>query len=90
MNEGKLSEAQAKGSRSQTLLNDPLLKECFTYLHDEYIAAWKRTSVKDSEAREKLWQAVQLLGLVQDHLKKFVSDGKIASRDLAQIKYLKR
>jgi hypothetical protein len=90
MDEIKAVMAQGKAARAEELLRNELLQECFKYLHDDYISAWKRTAVRDNEAREKLWQAVQIVGLVQDHIRKFVIDGKIASRDLSNVKYLKR
>jgi hypothetical protein len=64
--------------------------EAFTYLNDEYLRAWRNTRVKDTEAREKLWQAIHIVQLVHDHLNKWAIDGRIASKDLASIKYLKR
>ncbi len=90
MDEFKAGAIQQKGLRAQELLNNDLLREVFTYLETEYLLAWRRTRVMDTQAREKLWQAVQIVGLVQDQLGKFVRDGKIATRDLASIKYLKR
>ncbi len=90
MDEFKAGAVQQKGVRAQELLNNDLLQEVFTYLETEYLTAWRRTRVRDTEAREKLWQAVQIVGLVQDNLKKFIVDGRIATRDLASIKYLKR
>ena len=89
MDEIAATAKQGKGARAEELLRNELLQESFKYLNDEYISAWRRTTVKDTEAREKLWQAVQIVGLVQDHLKKFVSDGKVSTKDLANIKYLK-
>ena len=89
MDEIKLSRAQGRGRQAEELLKNELLQETFKYLTDEYIAAWRRTAVKDTEGREKLWQAVQIVSLVNDHIRKFVDDGKIATKDLASIKYLK-
>lgn len=90
MDEIKLGQQQAKGARAYDLLSNDLLKEVFSYLETEYLKAWRNTRVKDTESREKLWQAVHIVNLVQDHLKKFVVDGRIATKDLAQVKYLKR
>lgn len=81
---------QARAGQAQVLLENELLKECFQSLHDDYIATWKICAVKDTEGKERLWQAVNILGKVQDHLKKMVIDGRIASKDLAAIKTLKR
>ena len=90
MDEIKLGQQQGRGAAAESLLQSDLLREVFSYLETEYLKAWRNTRVVDTEAREKLWQAVHIVNLVQDHLKKYVSDGKIASKDLANIKYLKR
>ncbi len=90
MDEIELSKRQSKGARAQELLNSDLLREVFSYLEGEYLLAWRNTRVSETAAREKLWQAVHIVGLVRDHLQKFVSDGKIASVDLNNIKYIKR
>ena len=90
MDEHKANLIRERGLRAEELLNNSLLQEVFSYLETEYLSAWRKTRVMDTQAREKLWQAVQIVGLVQDHLGKFVRDGKIATRDLAAVKYLKR
>ena len=90
MDEITLGKKQAKGAAAEALLNNELLQQSFKALHDEYIENWKITHFKNVEGRERLWQAIQIIGKVEDHLKKMVSDGKIATRDLSQIKYLKR
>ena len=90
MDEIKLGQLQGRGAAAAQLLESEMLKEVFAYLETEYLEAWKRTRVKDIEPRERLWQAIQIVGLVQEQLKKWVVDGRIASKDLANIKYLKR
>ena len=79
-----------KAGQAQALLENELLRETFKTLHDEYINAWKITHFKNVEARERLWTAIQIIGKVQDHIKKLIIDGRIASKDLAAIKTLKR
>jgi len=90
MDEIKLGQQQGRGAAAEALLQSELLKEVFSYLETEYLLAWRNTRVADTQAREKLWQAVHIVNLVKDQLQKYVSDGKIASKDLANIKYLKR
>jgi hypothetical protein len=90
MDEYELGRQQQRGVKAQELLNSDILKEAFTYLNDEYLRAWRNTRVKDTEPREKLWQAIHIVQLVHDHLNKWAIDGRIATKDLASIKYLKR
>ena len=90
MNEDKSQAAITRASRAQVLLNDELLTEAFITLDAEYVRAWRSTDVRDDDARQRLWQAVQVLGKVREHLKKLVSDGKIAQKDIAQFEQNRR
>lgn len=81
----KLETAIARGSRAEALLKSELLQEAFTKLEDDYIAAWKSWPAADSAGREQLWQAVNVLGKVRDHLVKVVNDGKLARRQLSDL-----
>jgi len=85
MDEVKLAIAQDRGIRAQALLDNALLQESFAYLESEYLKAWRNTKVKEADHREKFWQAIQILGIIQEHLKKFVTDGKVAAMDLARL-----
>lgn len=85
VDEIKLGIAQHKGVRAQELLNNTLLQETFQYLETQYLQAWRSTKVRETETREKLWQAIQILGIIQEHLKLFVTNGRIAAADLNRL-----
>jgi hypothetical protein len=82
MSEDKLQAAISRGARAQALLENQLLQDAFEKLEDDYIAAWKTWPVADAAGRERLWQAVNVLGKVRDHLARIVADGKLAQREL--------
>jgi len=90
MDEIELGRRQAKAGKAYELLHSDLLKETFGYLENEYLQSWRNSSVKDEKGRENLFLAIRVLDHVRAHLNKLVIDGKIASKDLANIKYLKR
>lgn len=90
MDEIELSKKQERGAQAEALLRNELLKETLNYLKSEYISAWLNTRPQDAEYRERFWQAAQIVGRIHDHITKFVTDGRIASKDLASVKYLKR
>lgn len=90
MNEVEASQAQERGARATALLENDLLKECFEALRADYLDTWKRTHYKEVEGRERLFLAYQIVGKVEDHLKKIAVNGRIATRDLSQIKNLTR
>ena len=85
MDEIKLGLAQERGARAQDLLNSSLLQDTFQYLESEYLQAWRSTKVRETESREKLWQAIQILGIIQEHLKSHVTNGRIAAADLRRL-----
>jgi hypothetical protein len=82
MNEDKLQTAINRGQRARELLEDKLLQEAFAKLEADYVAAWRTTRALDKDAREKLWQAVNIVGKVRGHLGKVLADGKLAQVDL--------
>ena len=85
MDEIKLGIAQHRGVRASELLENTLLKESFQYLETEYLQAWRNTKVLDTTSRERLWQAVQILGIIQENLKTHVINGRIAAEDLRRL-----
>ena len=46
---------------------------------------WKTTPARDTEGREKLWQAVQIVGKVKSHLEAVAANGRLAERQIAEI-----
>jgi hypothetical protein len=82
MSEDKLHSALNRAAQAETLMRNELLTEAFAKLEADYIAAWRTTSALNTAAREKLWQAVNIVGLVRGHLLKIVSDGKLAQAEL--------
>ena len=90
MQELELGRREHRGKLAENLLNDELLQEAFQVIHDDYLGQWLRTDTKDTEIRERLWAAIRILGQVELHLKKVVRDGRLATSDLAKVKYLKR
>ena len=88
----KLELAKSRAARAQALANDDLLKEAFTTLEAEYTEFWKATPVRDQDARERVWQAIQVIGKVKGHLQTIIDDGKIANKRIAELndgKFLK-
>ena len=85
IDEHKLNLAVAPRARAEAVLQDELLQEAFAALEDRYIEEWRATAFRDSDARERLWRAVDVLRKVKDHLGKIMSDGKLAQRELDQL-----
>lgn len=82
MSEDKLQTAVSRGARAKALLNDDLVVSSLSQLESDYIAAWKATGARDTDARERLWQAVQVVGKFRDHLGLVVQDGTLAQAEI--------
>lgn len=84
-NENKLIRDAGTGIRARQLLEDELLVEAFKTLEDAYTAGWRNTKAEDTAAREKLFLAVNIVGKVQEHLRRALENGKFAQAELDQI-----
>jgi len=85
-----LTKAGERAARAQRLLDDALLIEAFDTLDRDYLKAWRATAARDTDARERLWQAVQVVAKVRDHLAGAVTNGKLAQRELDELAARKR
>jgi hypothetical protein len=81
----KLNADIARQARAQALMADELLQEAFVRLEHRYIEEWRVSQFRDTDARERLWQAVNVLRKVKDQLGKIVSDGKLAQREIDEL-----
>ena len=85
MNDDKIQRQINEAAHADGLLRDEFLWSQFDYLEKEYIDGWKITPARDTDARERLWQATQVIGKVKDHLRKVLSDGKLAKQELNRL-----
>jgi hypothetical protein len=86
--ESRLQEAAAKAVRAQELLDNGLLADAFENLEQNYIAAWRATTVDDAAGREKLFLAINIVGKVRDHLASVVANGRLAEAELKELAHL--
>ena len=78
----QLAQDIARGHRADLLLQDELLTGAFDGLRAEYLKAWEATKYNETNDRERLWQAVQIVGKVKTHLQSAVNDGKLAKAEI--------
>jgi hypothetical protein len=82
IDEIRLNADVTRAAQAEALLRNELLQEAFTGLERQFMDAWRLTQVRDTDARERLWQAVNVVGKVQDALRGHVNNGKLAQRQL--------
>lgn len=75
-----------RGHRAEVLLQDSMLAEAFEKLRADYLSAWEATKYNDTDGRERLWQAVQIVGKVKTHLQSVVNDGKLAKAEVDHLR----
>lgn len=80
-----LRRDMAAAAQVRALLDNEHVEDAFAELEASYIAAWKVTPARDTEGREKLWQAVQIVGRVKSHLEGIAANGRLAERQIAEI-----
>lgn len=83
--ESTLDQAVAKALRAQELLDNELLSEAFAGLEEDYIAAWRATTIDDLSGREKLFLAINVVGKVRGHLAAIIANGKLAQAELKEL-----
>ena len=74
----------SRARQAQEVANNPLFKEAFSSLRDSLLREWESSPARDTEGRERLWLAVNLLGKVQAHLSETMRTGQMASMQLQE------
>jgi DNA integrity scanning protein DisA with diadenylate cyclase activity len=85
IDEHKLLRDSGRSAEAQSLLDNALFNEALATLEVEYIKAWKATPLRDSDGRERVWQAVQIVGKIKDHISSVLNDGKLAAAQLKEL-----
>ena len=78
----KLNQELSQANRAKQLFNDPLLKESFDKLKKLYTESLFNTGATETEAREKLWLAYNVVSKVEQNLLEILDTGKLASKQL--------
>ncbi|HEX2581240.1 MAG TPA: hypothetical protein VHL08_04620 [Dongiaceae bacterium] len=69
-----------RGEQAQRLLEEPLLRDAFSQLRQEYLSQWEETPARDTQAREFLWLSVKLIERVRQDLQSIMTTGQLAQR----------
>jgi len=63
-------------------LENPIFKESLEELKKLYTQSLFNTGAKESDTREKLWLAYNVVGKVEQHIKEILDTGKLATKQL--------
>ena len=69
-----------RANQAQLILENPMLTETFTEQKRQLLEYWeKQTKSHETAERERLWQAYQIVGMLEAHFKSIVSNGRMAA-----------
>ena len=80
--QGKLNQEVSQANKAKQLFENPLLKDSFDKLKKLYSESLFNTGAKETETREKLWLAYNVVGKVEQNLLEIIDTGKLASKQL--------
>ena len=80
--QAKLQQEVSKSNKARQLLDNPLFKEALDELKKLYAESLFNTGAKETETREKLWLAYNVVGKVEQHIKEILDTGKLAKKQL--------
>ena len=72
----------SQANKAKQLFENPLLKESFDKLKKLYADSLFNTGAKETETREKLWLAYNVVGKVEQNLLEMIDTGKLANKQL--------
>ena len=73
----------SRSNQAKQILESELFKESVDTLKKIYSEALlEKTGAKESETREKLWIAYNVVGKVEQHLQSILETGKLAEKQL--------
>ena len=78
--QAKLQEELNQANKAKQLFENPLLKESFDKLKKLYTESLFNTGATETEAREKLWLAYNIVSKVEQNLFEILDTGKLASK----------
>ena len=84
--EGKLQKEVSQANKAKQLFENPLLKESFDKLKKLYADSLFNTGAKETETREKLWLAYNVVGKVEQNLLEMIDTGKLANKQLEDLR----
>ncbi len=78
----KLNQELNQANKAKQLFQDPLLKDSFNKLRKLYSESLFNTGANETDAREKLWLAYNVVNKVEQNLLEIIDTGKLASKQL--------
>ena len=78
----KLQQEVNQSNKAKDLFDNPLVKESFDKLKNLYSTSLLNTGANETDTREKLWLAYNIVSKVEQNLFEILDTGKLASKQL--------
>lgn len=85
MSDDTLLDTINRSSRARDIVESDLFKDAVATIERDLVAAWKMTAARDTDARERLWQGVLMVGKMEEFFRLAIDDGKIAKTRLDEL-----
>ncbi len=83
--ESKLTKQTEEGRQAESLIQNPMYEKVFNTLEQEFLTAWKSSSVEDSAEREKLYYLFQALQALKTGILNVSANGRLAKSQLDEM-----
>lgn len=80
--EGKLREEMDRGSKAAELLRNPIFAEAIDTLRSRYATQWADTQMSESDERERLYVAINVLEDIYNHIVGTMQTGEMAGHEI--------
>lgn len=80
--EHKLIREIDRGQQARIVIDSPIYREAIDGLREQLMAEWRDTTGRDTQGREQLWLAQNLLQRIEEHLKQVMTTGQMAALQL--------
>ena len=81
-----LHQESSRGTRAKEILENELFKETLDTLKKSYEEAIFQTGPTDDKGRFSIYLAYQILGKVENHLRTVMETGKLAEKQLQDLR----
>ena len=85
MQEGTAREDLEKGNKADILLKNAVFIEVFDNLENQFLDAWKNSSLKDAEERERIYYLYQSLKALKSGIENVSANGRMAKAQLDRL-----
>lgn len=87
--EHKLIREIDRGQQARIVIDSPIYREAIDGLREQLMAEWRDTTGRDTQGREQLWLAQNLLQRIEAHLTTAMTTGQMAALQLDRKRSLK-